>query len=129
MLTSHYSIVSEYQQTKVWFEHNQDEWEEVKQKWKATCKLRALELSKKPSWTCASILAEYPTLRNHQGYQLVQIDFQNKFPAKETLLFDRWPGFAEGIRSIFDTEVTDVDGKRLQALLDSTDISQGKNIT
>ncbi|XP_065095776.1 uncharacterized protein LOC135717565 [Ochlerotatus camptorhynchus] len=114
---------SEYQQTKAWFVHNQDEWEEVKQKWKATSRLRSLELSKKSSWTSSSILAEYPTLRNHQGYQLVQIDFLHKFPAKETLLFDRWSAFVEGIRSILDIEVTDVDGKYLLSLLDSEDLS------
>ncbi|XP_021695222.1 uncharacterized protein LOC110675148 [Aedes aegypti] len=114
---------AEYQQTKAWFLNNQDEWEEVKQKWKTTSKLRTLEVSRNPNWTCASILAEYPTLRNHQGYQLVQIDFLHKFPAKETLLFNRWPELVEGIRPIFNVEVTDVDGKHLLAMLDDEDVS------
>lgn len=98
--------------------NNQDEWEEVKQKWKSTSKLRILELSKKSSWTGSAILSEYPILRNHLGYQLAQIDFMHRFPGKETLLFNRWPTFVEGIRSILDIEVTDADGKFLLSLLD-----------
>lgn len=122
-----YLTVTEYQQAKAWFSNNQDEWEALKQKWKATSALRSLELSKQKVWTCASVLAEYPTLRNYQGYQLVQIDFLQRFPSKEALLFNRWPEFAEGIRPILDSEVTDADGKRLLALLASEDITSGMN--
>ncbi|XP_053691660.1 uncharacterized protein LOC128740159 [Sabethes cyaneus] len=114
--------LAEYRQTKTWLDHNQDEWEEVRKKWQQFSKIRFIELDKLENRTCASILKELPTLRNHQGYQLVQLDFQNRFPGKDTLLFDRWTKFVYAVRPILDAEVRDSEGRSLLALLDSDNI-------
>ena len=110
---------------KAWLAHNQDKWEELKIRWKRSSPWRLLEVSKIPNRTCA-ILAEYPTLRNHRGYQLIQIDFSQKFPGKDEVLFDRWVGFAAAIQQIFRLEVADAAGKTLLTSLDAADISEGK---
>ncbi|XP_065093331.1 uncharacterized protein LOC135714001 [Ochlerotatus camptorhynchus] len=115
---------AEYHKVKAWLEHNQDEWEELKVKWKRSSPWRLIEITKTENRTCASILAEYPTLRNHRGYQLVQIDFQQKFSGKEEILFDRWIGFAAATQDILQVEVTDANGKALLACLNADDISE-----
>lgn len=111
---------------KAWLVHNQDEWEELKIKWKRSSPWRLLEVGKLQDRTCASILREYPTLRNHRGYQLVQIDFAQKFPGKDEILFERWIDFANAIKPILQVEVSDVKGKSLLACLDAADITEGK---
>nr|XP_029708294.1 uncharacterized protein LOC109409192 [Aedes albopictus] len=115
--------ISEYQQTKKWIVHNQDEWEELKTKWKQTARLRIYELSKNTSKTAASILSEYSVFRNHQAYHLVQIDFQQRFPDKEKLLFDRWDQFLTGVLPILEAEVNDAEGKELLNHLRAQDIT------
>ncbi|XP_021695246.1 uncharacterized protein LOC110675167 [Aedes aegypti] len=105
--------IADYQQIKKWIVHNQDEWEELKNKWKQTSRLRAFELSKNNSKTTASILSDYSVFRNHQAYQLVQIDFQQRYPDKEKLLFDRWEQFVSGLLPILEIEVNDSEGKAL----------------
>ncbi|XP_055536838.1 uncharacterized protein LOC129725268 [Wyeomyia smithii] len=106
--------VAEYQQVKKWIIHNQDEWEELKNKWKQTSRLRLFELAKNNiTISTSTILSEYSVLRNHQAYQLVQIDFQHRYPDKEKLLFDRWDQFVSGLCPILEIEVSDVEGKVL----------------
>ncbi|XP_065090540.1 uncharacterized protein LOC135711593 [Ochlerotatus camptorhynchus] len=118
--------LTEYQRTKKWIIHNQDDWDEVKNKWKQTTKPRLLELLDNQKRNTASILAEYPVLRHHQAYQLVQIDFQQRFPEKEKLLFDRWESFVSEVFPILEVEVTDTVGKSLLSFLKADDISNGK---
>ncbi|KXJ76830.1 hypothetical protein RP20_CCG008856 [Aedes albopictus] len=105
--------VEEYRKLKQWFIHNQDEWEDLRAKWKATSQIRLLELSRADNRTCESIVAEYPTLKHHHGYQLIQIDFEERFPEKTTSLFDHWDSFASGVRRIFELEILDAEGKGL----------------
>ncbi|XP_055525108.1 uncharacterized protein LOC129718374 isoform X2 [Wyeomyia smithii] len=115
--------LTEYQQVKSWLVHNQDEWEEVRRKWKLYSVVRCLELAKLETKTCASVLNELPTLRNHQGYQLIQLDFQERYPGKDTLLFNRWSRFVDAIRPILYVEVTDSEVRSLLALLNSDNIN------
>ncbi|XP_058817878.1 uncharacterized protein LOC131681184 [Topomyia yanbarensis] len=116
-------IVADFKQTINWITHNQDEWDEVKHKWKNTSAQRIYELLKLKNRTASLLLSEYPVFRNHQGYQLIQIDFQLQFPDKEKLLFDRWSSFLKGIRHILQVEVSDTEGKALLELLKADDIS------
>lgn len=118
--------MTEYQRTKKWIIHNQDDWDEVKQKWKQTTKPRLLEVFSNEQRNAASILAEYPVLRHHQAYQFIQIDFQQRFPEKEKLLFDRWESFMNEVVPIFEVEVTDAAGKNLLTCLKADGISIGK---
>ncbi|XP_062709589.1 uncharacterized protein LOC109398652 isoform X3 [Aedes albopictus] len=114
---------TEYQCTKKWITHNQDDWEEVKIKWKQTTKIRLIELFGEEKRNTASILSEYPVLRHHQAYQLIQIDFQQRFPEKEKLLFDRWETFVGKVLPVLEAEVTDTAGKALLSCLKDDDIS------
>ncbi|XP_058814576.1 uncharacterized protein LOC131678463 [Topomyia yanbarensis] len=116
---------AEYENVKKWFLHNIDEWEELKKRWKSTSAIRLWELLKLSIRTCETILAEYPTLNNSCGYQLVQIDFEHKHPNKVTLLFERWASFLEGIRPIFDLEISDADGRALLDSIDKGELSEG----
>ncbi|XP_062561385.1 uncharacterized protein LOC134225384 [Armigeres subalbatus] len=116
--------VAEYQQVKAWLVHNQDEWEELKAKWKRSSPWRLLEVAKINGRTCSSILAEYPTLRNHRGYQLVQIDFAQKFSGKDDVLFERWIGFSKVVEQILQLEVADVNGRALLACLDAGEVTE-----
>ncbi|XP_065090158.1 uncharacterized protein LOC135711281 [Ochlerotatus camptorhynchus] len=113
--------LTEYQRTKKWITHNQDDWDEVRSKWKQTTTQRIFELSQNETRNAASLLAEYPVLR----HQLIQIDFQQRFPEKEKLLFDRWELFVSEVYPIFELEITDTVGKSLLNLLKTADISNG----
>lgn len=83
------------------------------------------EISKKSSKTTASILSEYSVFRNHQAYQLVQIDFQQRYPEKEKLLFDRWDQFVSGLLPIFEVEVIDAQERYLLNQLRTEKITNG----
>lgn len=120
----------EYGKLKQWFTHNQDEWEDLRSKWKATSHIRHLELSKQQNPSCASIIELYPTLKNHLGYQLIQADFEHQFPEKATCLFDRWDSFCCGITKVFQLEISDQEGKALLKTLEDSNISADtKNVT
>lgn len=105
--------------------HNQDEWEELKDKWKQTSRCRIYELLKNSSRTTSSILSEYSVFRNHQAYQLVQIDFHQRYPEKEKLLFDRWEQFNSGLCPILEVEISDAEGKTLLNQLKTQYMSDG----
>lgn len=98
----------------------------MRSKWKQTTTQRIFELSQNETRNAASLLAEYPVLRHHQAYQLIQIDFQQRFPEKEKLLFDRWELFVSEVYPILELEITDTVGKSLLNLLKTADISNGK---
>lgn len=120
-----YILVEEYRKLKQWFIHNQDEWEDLRAKWKATSQIRLLEFSRADNRTCESIVAEYPTLKHHHGYQLIQIDFEERFPEKTTSLFDHWDSFASGVRRIFELEILDAEGKGLLETIADEKCSEG----
>lgn len=120
----------EYGKLKQWFTHNQDEWEELRAKWKATSHIRRLEFSKQQNLSCTSIIELYPTLKNHLGYQLIQADFKHQFPEKAACLFDRWDTFCCGIVKVFQLEISDPEGKALLKTLEDSNISvDAKNVT
>nr|XP_029722784.1 uncharacterized protein LOC109401945 [Aedes albopictus]XP_029735446.1 uncharacterized protein LOC115270278 [Aedes albopictus]XP_029735448.1 uncharacterized protein LOC109414846 [Aedes albopictus] len=108
----------EYQQSKVWMRHHEDEWPAILQRWIATCAYRGLEVSRLESRSCETILDQYPTLRNAEGYQLTQIDFDAKFASKSSALFDNWSKFVSKVKPILTTDVTDKSGKEILLLLD-----------
>lgn len=115
----------EYKTVKAWFEHNTDEWEELKKHWRQSCAIRLWELFKLEERSLDSILIEYPVLKHACGYQLIQIDFEHKFPDKHTLLFERWTSLIAVICTIFDVEITDVNGKALLASISKPDVTNG----
>lgn len=120
-------IEAEFQETKIWLRHHEDQWEELKSKWKSTSFVRLHQLAQHTDRTISSILSEYPVLRNPQGYILVQIDFSCKYSGKEELLFKNWPDFRNKIHSAFEADVADIDGRVLMSYLAQDDITEGKN--
>lgn len=98
--------------------HHEDEWPAILQRWIATCAYRGLEVSRLESRSCETILDQYPTLRNAEGYQLTQIDFDAKFASKSSALFDNWSKFVSKVKPILTTDVTDKSGKEILLLLD-----------
>lgn len=116
--------IEEYQQTKSWIRHHEDEWNLVQEKWAATSSLRLWEISKIENVTGTKILELFPSLCNTEGYQLVQLDFNARFGAKQDLLFDRWNGFCDRIRPIYETDVTDSAGKCIVELLHDDENSE-----
>ncbi|XP_062538637.1 uncharacterized protein LOC134206906 [Armigeres subalbatus] len=63
-------------------------------------------------------------IRNHRGYQLVQIDFAQKFSGKDDVLFERWIGFSKVVEQILQLEVADVNGRALLACLDAGEVTE-----
>ncbi|KXJ72884.1 hypothetical protein RP20_CCG017068 [Aedes albopictus] len=99
--------VEAYRKLKQWFIHNQDEWEDLRAKWKATSQIRLLEFSRADNRTCESIVAEYPTLKHHHGYH-----------------------FASGVRRIFELEILDAEGKGLlETIADEKCLEDVRNIS
>lgn len=114
-----------YQEIKRWFQHHHDEWEELKRRWEATSAVRLYELGRQdlPSYRC--VLDEYPVLRTTEGYQLVKLDFQQKFPEKVDLLFSRFVDFRSRAQAVFANEVSP-QGKPLCEFLLHDDLTEGK---
>lgn len=99
--------VSAYGETKVWFRHHQDEWEEVKVRWSASTSIRLHEIKKIPAPTFAHILDEYPILRRNDGYQLIKLDFNLLHRDRQDLLFNRFRNFRSKAKRVYETGTGD----------------------
>ncbi|XP_055536877.1 uncharacterized protein LOC129725284 [Wyeomyia smithii] len=117
------TVEMEFEETKTWLKHHEDQWEELKAKWESTSFVRLHQISQIQNRRICSILAEYPALRNTRGYMLVQIDFRFKFPENDELLFKAWPEFRKKIFSAFKADVSDADGKKLMSFLLQDDLT------
>ncbi|XP_062539150.1 uncharacterized protein LOC134207445 [Armigeres subalbatus] len=100
------AAVTAYEETKRWFKHHHDEWEAVKKRWTATSAIRLYEIGKQKQSSFQCILEEYPVLRSCDGYQLVKIDFCQKYPAKSDLLFNRFLDFRTRAQVVFCSEAS-----------------------
>lgn len=114
-----------YQESKRWFKHHHDEWEDLKRRWEATSTVRLYEIGKLEVPSYQSILEEYPVLRTGDGYQLVKVDFHQKFPEKVDLLFNRFVDFRTRAQVVFSNEVSP-QGKPLCDFLNHDDLNDGK---
>ncbi|XP_055609064.1 uncharacterized protein LOC129756106 isoform X2 [Uranotaenia lowii] len=117
------AIKEAYKETKLWFRHHEEDWEQLKTRWISSSDIRTYEILNKPERTIEDILYEYPILRNPQAYGLIQIDFQFRFPNKEELLFQTWPGIIKKLYSVFEVDVLDNGGKSLLKILEKETIS------
>lgn len=52
------------------------------------------------------MLEEYPVLRTSEGYQLVKLDFHQKYPEKDDLIFNRFLDFRNRAKVVFCSEVS-----------------------
>nr|XP_019560708.2 uncharacterized protein LOC109429250 [Aedes albopictus] len=114
--------VTAYQESKRWFKHHHDEWEDLKRRWEATSTVRLYEIGKLEVPSYQSILEEYPVLRTGDGYQLVKVDFHQKFPEKVDLLFNRFVDFRTRAQVVFSNEVSP-QGKPLCDFLNHDDLN------
>ncbi|XP_055587017.1 uncharacterized protein LOC129739564 isoform X2 [Uranotaenia lowii] len=117
------AIKEAYKETKLRFRHHEEDWEQLKTRWISSSDIRTYEILNKPERTIEDILYEYPILRNPQAYGLIQIDFQFRFPNKEELLFQTWPGIIKKLYSVFEVDVLDNGGKSLLRILEKETIS------
>ncbi|XP_058456686.1 uncharacterized protein LOC131434053 [Malaya genurostris] len=109
--------VASYNETKRWFRHHQDEWEDLRVRWTASSSVRLYEISKIKLPSFEHILDEYPIMRNNDGYQLIKIDFNHRYPDKNNLLFERFVEFRTRIQPILYSDVGD-QGRSLLKLLE-----------
>lgn len=114
-----------YEESKRWFKHHHDEWEEVKKRWEATSVIRLYEIGKQKPSSFQCLLEEYPVLRTSDGYQLVKLDFHQKYPEKADLLFNRFVDFRNRAQVVFRSEVS-AQSKPLCDFLLLEDLTDGK---
>lgn len=95
------------------------------QKWAETSYCRLFEIDQLESRTCAAILDKFPTIRKPEGYQLVKIDFDTKYPNKSNLLYECWANLKGVLKTIATTDVHDQAGRITLSLLGTQGLSEG----
>nr|XP_029720173.1 uncharacterized protein LOC109398328 [Aedes albopictus] len=109
--------VTIYQETKRWFRCHRGQWVDIKERWKATSAVRLHEISKLNGITYQHLLDEYPVLTNNSGYQLVEQDFNFRYPDKSSdLLCRKFVHLRDRVKVLFDNEIP-AQGKPLLSLL------------
>ncbi|XP_055586656.1 uncharacterized protein LOC129739252 isoform X2 [Uranotaenia lowii] len=96
--------IASYNNTKQWLRHNLSDWDELKSRWSCSSSVRLYEISRLIDRTFSIIFLEYPALRSSSGYQLVQLDFNFKYPGKGDLLFSGFKSFRLRAKPIFLAE-------------------------
>ncbi|XP_021694287.1 uncharacterized protein LOC110674309 [Aedes aegypti] len=84
----------EYQQTKTWIRHHEDEWPAVMQKWALTSVIRLYEISKLEKTN-------------------VWFDFGFISDTAHSALFQKWNSFIESLKPILVADVSDKSGKTI----------------
>ncbi|KAM7350821.1 uncharacterized protein ACRADG_009264 isoform 2-T2 [Cochliomyia hominivorax] len=94
-------------------------WDDVKDKWERTFKLRQKQL--KSSEEIYRFLSEWPLYSNVKCVELINIDFELLHPNKSKLLFDKWKVFTEKILHYYSLHIKDKKSKEI--LINSWNIS------
>ncbi|XP_067634765.1 uncharacterized protein [Eurosta solidaginis] len=102
--TSH----EEFLEKKFWLTHNYTPWDQVKSYWKETSVMRL-----KSANSIKDLLEDWPRYSDSNGYELVEIDFENMYPGKSNQLFLKLDNFYKKIMPILQCDVKDKASREL----------------
>ncbi|XP_067645897.1 uncharacterized protein [Eurosta solidaginis] len=102
--TSH----EEFLEKKCWLTHNCTPWDQVKSYWKETSVMRLNSGN-----SLKKLLEDWPRYSDSNGYELVEIDFENMYPGKSNKLFLKLENFYKKIMPILQSDVKDKASREL----------------
>lgn len=86
------NVSEDQEKIKEWLKHNHEPWDTIKMNWKKTCAIRKIDLeSKKINFD--DLLKNWPRYSKLTGFELMEIDFENKYPNAVNNLKYLWPGY------------------------------------
>nr|XP_022906368.1 uncharacterized protein LOC111418141 [Onthophagus taurus] len=101
-----------------------DLWDKVKDYWQRTANYR-LKLLRSPVNSLNTILKEWPKYNDSKGYELINIDFDNIYKGKGSLLLDNFNNFVKLILPIYSRDIRDkLNKEHLEQLQKNTELSK-----
>lgn len=73
--------------------HTKESFDEVKEHWRKTAKIRYSQLINDGKTDMSSYLEPYPALKQSWGHKLISIDFEELHKIEKTVIFVEWESF------------------------------------
>ncbi|XP_034936373.1 uncharacterized protein [Chelonus insularis] len=107
------------EESKIWLVHNRES-TEVLNHWNSSYILREIDLDEKNYASIEDVLNNWPILKESKSFELIEKDFDRKFPNAGNTFILEWDKFFGNLLNLYGQKITDQDSIYVK-LLDNKD--------